>query len=328
MRRDDFGEQKLNHKPYEGIKVVLAEPKAGLRKEYMGVLRTLGCTHIIETGNIKDVRAALQEGGVDVVIGDTTLPEGDLSEVIHQVRHGKIGDNPFIIAMVLVSKSDKDVIQRVIDSGADDILIKPLDAAQLRERLMMFTRGRKQFVVTSDYIGPDRRSASRKDGLEIPKIKTPNPLHVRLNGSQGSGSMRRAVARTLIKVNEQKVERHAYSVHWLMDRLQELKQGEISGDDLNMEEQFHRLNEIAGDIASRLNGTGYRHASEMCMTLERMTYLLKESPELAGDVEIQLLGKLTKVIKRKCNGNIPDEDTPPVATSLPEAEPQPLAATG
>ena len=102
----------MNNKPYEEIKVVLAEPRSSLRKEYLGVLKDLGCKNIIETGNIKDVHTALEEGGVDLLIGDTTLPEGDLSEVIHHIRHGQCGDNPFVIAMILVSKSDKKTDQQ------------------------------------------------------------------------------------------------------------------------------------------------------------------------------------------------------------------------
>ena len=84
--------------------------------------------------------------------------------------------------------------------------------------------------------------------------------------------------------------------------------------EIDMEEQFHRLNEVATDISSRLSGTNYRHAAEMCLTLEKMTSILKETPDLAGDAEIKLMGKLTKVIKRKCNGNCADEEMPPIST--------------
>ncbi len=303
----------MHKKPYEGIKIILAEPRSGLRKEYLNVLRELGCTDIIETGNIKDVRAALEAGGVDVLIGDTTLPEGDLSEVVHQVRHSQIGDNPFIIAMILVSESDKGGIQRVISSGADDILIKPLDTAQLRARLLMFTSGRRPFAVTSDYIGPDRPSKQRKDGCQIPQIKAPNPLLVRISGSHGSGVMNRAVKRAMSVVNEQKVERHAYTINWLMERLSAVQNGDMPASELNMEDQLQRLNEVAKDLSGRLSGTNYQHAAEMCMTLERMTLLLTKTPDLAGQEEISLLGKLTHVIKRKCNGNCGPEDMPQVS---------------
>lgn len=288
--------------PYEGIRVVLAEPQSSLRMDYKDVLVSLGCRQIIETGNIRDVCTAFKQGGVDVLIGNTTLPEGSLSEVVHQIRHGVIGDNPFIIAMVLVSKSEQSVIDQVIESGADDILIKPLSADQLRDRLLLFTRTRKRFVVTSDYIGPDRRQKLHSEGMAVPLIKVPNPLLVRMSAGVGSGQMKRAVARSQNEVNEQKVERHAYSVHWLMERLVEVQNGDLSASDLNMEKEFSRLNEMASDITRRLTGTDYHHAAELCLTLERMSALLRETPDLAGRDELSLMSKLTAVIKRKCGG--------------------------
>lgn len=300
----------MNNEPYEGIKIILAEPKSSLRKIYLEVLKGLGCRDIIETGNIKDVHTALEEGGVDLLVGDTTLPEGDMSEVVNQVRHGQIGDNPFIIAMVLVSESDKDLIKRVIDSGADDILMKPLSAAQLRARLLTFSSGRRPFVVTSDYIGPDRPTMENKGGIQIPQIKAPNPLLVRISGGRGSGVMKRAVGRAMKVVNEQNVERHADCIHWLMERLIAQQNGEVSANELNMPEQVQRLNDVAKDLTCRLNGTNYQHAIEMCMTLEKMTYFMTQTPDLTGQEEIFLLGKLTNVIKRKCNSNSTSQDEP------------------
>ncbi len=313
----------MNNNPFAGIKVLLAEPKSNVRKEFLGVLKELGCKNIMETGNIKDVHEALEEGGVDLLIGDTTLPEGDLSEVIYKIRHSQIGDNPFAIAMILVSKSDKDLISKVIDSGADDILIKPIDSKQLRDRLLMFSLGRKPFIVTSDYIGPDRRSKAREEKSALPSIVAPNPLFIRLSGTRGSGVMKKAVTRAMSIVNEKKVERHAYSVHWLMERIIEVQNGDIFARDFDMEEQFQRLNEVAVDISNRLNGTTYHHAAEMCMTLENMTAILKETPDLAGEDEMFLLGKLTEVIKRKCNGSCGDEEAPQI--DAPEISPD-LAA--
>ena len=142
--------------------------------------------------------------------------------------------------------------------------------------------------------------------MKVPLIKAPNPLQVRLTGMIGSGTMRKAVARTLIEVNAQKVERHAFSVHWLMERLLDVQNGDIDSDELDMEKEFTRLNEMASDISHRLTRTGYHHAAEMCLTLERMTSILRDEPDLAGEEELSLLGKLTTVIQRKCNGNTPD----------------------
>ena len=122
----------MNLKLYAGINVILAEPQSSLRKQYLAIIKGLGCSDVIETGNMRDVCNALEEGGVDLLIGEAVLPEGKLTEVIHGMRHGQFGDNPFLIAMVLVSESDNELIEQVMDCGSDDILLKPLDAGQLQ----------------------------------------------------------------------------------------------------------------------------------------------------------------------------------------------------
>ena len=95
--------------------------------------------------------------------------------------------------------------------------------------------------------------------------------------------MKRSIDRTVHIVNEQKVERHAYSVNWLMGRIIEVKNREMAASELDVKAQFARLNNIAGDISQRLIGTDYRHAVEMCLTLEQMTEILKECPDLAAE---------------------------------------------
>ena len=59
----------MNLKLYAGIKVILAEPQSSLRKQYLAILKGLGCSDVIETGNMRDVCNALEEGGVDLLIG-------------------------------------------------------------------------------------------------------------------------------------------------------------------------------------------------------------------------------------------------------------------
>ena len=313
----------------KGLRVVLAEPNLSLRKSLLAEVESLGCTDIIDTGNLGGVYTAFEKGGVDVLIGDVTLPEGDLSEVVRDTRHGIIGANPFIIAIALVSKFDVEKIASVIDSGVDDVQIIPLKKNDLQSRIKTLASGRKRFVVTSDYIGPDRRPKGMDvpGSMEVPLIKVPNPLQVRISGRMGSMTSQRSFESALNIVNEQKIERHAYAVDWLMQKIGKMQKGELSMDALDMKDQFERLHKISEDIVSRLDGTSYSHAADLCITLENMSVALMKSPQLAGEEELYLLGRLTEVIKRKCNGDYidsyysGDEMSMPVqAQSLPVDE--------
>ena len=53
--------------------------------------------------------------------------------------------------------NDQGLIGRVIDFGADDLLLRPFSATLLESRIRVHAERRKDFVTTSDYVGPDRR---------------------------------------------------------------------------------------------------------------------------------------------------------------------------
>jgi len=309
----------------KGIRVVLAEPKLSLRKEFLHELKSLGCTDIIETGNLADVYKAFEAGGVEVLIGDATLPEGNLGDAVYDIRHGVLGDNPFVIAMLLISGADVGLLEKVINSGVDDVQIKPIGGHDLRDRIVALSQGRKRFVVTSNYIGPDRRRKGElaPGSVEVPLIKVPNPLQMRISGRLGDMATRRAISGAVTTVNEQRVERHAYSVNWLMQKIGKMQAGDLAVDSLNMKEQFDRLHDIAEDISSRLDGTSYKHATELCLTLEKMSHALRNAPELAGEEELHLLGRLTEVISRKCNGQYIDSYFSGESMDGPKAVPPP-----
>ena len=313
----------------KGLRVLIAEPDVSLRTSFLAEVKALGCTDIIDTGNLGGVYRALEEGAVDVLIGDVTLPEGELSEVVHDIRHGVIGANPFIIAIALVSKFDVEKIASVIDSGVDDVQILPLEKDDLQNRIKMLSTGRKRFVVTSDYIGPDRRPKGMElvGSIEVPLIKVPNPLQIRISGRMGNVTAQRAFESAMNTINEQKIERHAYAVDWLMQNIAKMQNGEMPMDALDMKDQFDRLHKISENIVSRLDGTSYSHAADLCMTLENMSVALKRSPQLAGEEELYLLGRLTEVIKRKCNGDYIDAYYSGDEMSMP-VEPQSLPTDG
>ncbi len=267
------------------------------------------------------------------MIGDTTLPEGDLSEAIHDIRHGLLGDNPFTIAIALISEDDAGKLESVINAGVDDVQMKPVAKNSIRDRIIALANGRKRFVVTSDYVGPDRRpkGVTVPGTIEVPLIKVPNPLQLRISGRLGNLAGQHAIAIATTIINEQKIERHAYSVTWLMQKISQMQAGEIPVDSLDMKAQFERLHLISEDICSRLTGTTYGHAAEMCMTLGQMSEVLRDSPELAGEEELHLLNRLTQVISRKCNGEYIDPyisgeemdmPNPMPETVDPESKPQ------
>ena len=62
---------------------------------------------------------------------------------------------------MLTADRNSNYIHKIVSSGADDILAKPLAPNILTNLIHILTWKRKGFVVTSDYFDPDRRDNNR-----------------------------------------------------------------------------------------------------------------------------------------------------------------------
>ena len=78
---------------------------------------------------------------------------------------------PVLIVATLFSKAD---VARSRDGGVNLLLSKPLSVRLMRERLAWLSRVDRSFVVSSSYVGPDRRhsAASLPDGVTLDRRAT------------------------------------------------------------------------------------------------------------------------------------------------------------
>ena len=280
----------------DNIRVVLAEPNLELRTNLKDSLHDFGFKNVLATGNLSQIVNAVKAGEADLLIADTTLPEGDFNQYVSELRHGRHGDNPFLVVVTLISKPSRDVVQAAINSGADHVLAKPITAQSLGEKIAELAQSRKRFVVTTDYIGPDRRAAHREGAMQIPQIDVPNPLHQRMSGDAHANRNQRSVEAAKVVINEHKVQRHAYQIGWLLDHvIPEI--GAMSAGALpDGPENLQRLHDVSQDLCRRIKGTRFAHVTEMALTLNRMTeQALKEG---LGVDDMKLMGRMADIIER------------------------------
>ncbi|MCW8836177.1 MAG: response regulator [Rhodospirillales bacterium] len=292
---------------YDAPQILISEPSAKLRGEIEAALRSVGFSNITATGNLQDVMNALEDGYVDLMICDTKLPEGNLNEVVRDLRHGEIGPTPFVVTITMISNPNDALFKEVINSGTDTAILKPFDVTKLVERVVALGATRKPFVVTTDYIGPDRRGKPRPGTQEIPRFKVPNPFGAKLTGIVDDWRLNRDTDRLGRILNEQKIQRHGYQIAWLTERLEPILMGESSAE--NREVFLNRLSDVSRDLIKRVEGTPYKQAQGLCSTMiELAGQLLRESPpHKENDDEtpglhvpdtVSLLVKLTAAMKR------------------------------
>ena len=139
------------------ISVVLGDPKSETRRLIRGAMTASGYRDIRECPDMKKLENNLASSvPPDLVITDTKMPGGDIFSVISKLRRGEIGENPFVPVIMLTWNANADIIRKAAGCGVDDILAAPISPSDLFGRIKALVPWRKPFVVTSDYIGPDR----------------------------------------------------------------------------------------------------------------------------------------------------------------------------
>jgi len=279
----------------KNIRLLMGEPSTDVRYGLRAVLSGAGFEHIEDAGQVSVVRQAVMNNSVDLLVCDTHLPDGDFEQLIHQIRHHEIGDNPFLNIITIVPQTDEKTIKRVLGSGTDDILVMPISGGQLMDRVTHLIQERKPFVVTTDYIGPDRRKGHRPGTQKIPRVDVPNPLKTMVQERPNKENLRNEIAAMVTVMNEMKIERHAYQIVYLVERI--APTGDAAPDDGNLGQHLERLSWVARDIAHRVEGSLFADWGERCQALVALTTRIGEAGMKPAANDFDALRKLAQGFK-------------------------------
>ncbi len=176
---------------------------------------------------------------------------------VKAIRNGQLGRDPFLPVMVVADSPNAEEAALLIDSGVDGVLVRPLSVGKITDRLRRLTLHRQPFVVTSDYIGPDRRTAPRepKPGeVVVPLLPVPNALHDRIVANLPLAARNAPRAAAWEEVMRQRLFRCADSMRLLAGRSFPLAmQGDINDRVL---EDMRRIADLAEVAWKRLETEG------------------------------------------------------------------------
>jgi|TARA_B100000315_G_C14545165_1_gene572859 DNA-binding response OmpR family regulator len=286
-------EPGMDKRKFDTIDVVLGDGMRMSRRTVMGILQNLGFREVIDIHSVEDLRKHFSDTPVDLLVCDLDLSEGSSSELFHEIRHGSIGSDPFIPILSYTWEPRKDLVEAVIKAGADTLLTMPMSVAKMENGLNAVIERRRPFVVTTDYIGPDRRSGQEREEEEeeIPVITVPNALRRKATGQPDEVSAEEC----LRHVQEQKVERHAYQVGYLTKIIRDHFSGQTP--DAAITAHIERLRFVAGDLSRRIGATRFHHQAELCQSMVQVAENLAANPGAVIDRDLRLLDHLATAIE-------------------------------
>lgn len=276
----------------ERIEIAFADPQREIRYVLRSTVVRHGYREIQEYARTPTLKAALVQRTPDLIIIDAELPEGDACQLIMDIRANKVCDNPFVPVIITAWQPGADMVKRMVNSGADDLLVKPISPAFLLQRIEVLAGARKPFVVTSDYIGPDRRKdVSRGDG-GVPLYDVPNTLGAKARGeSVDPTELARNVAAALMAINDQRLKRNAFQIAFAVGIiLGAYREARLGAELLEFIDQLIR---VAADTRERLASSDYEAMEERVSAIEKVAMTLRKQAKAPEETTLKTLGTLS-----------------------------------
>ena len=278
----------------KNVNTVLADSDHTYRHTIYNMLRSVGLRQIKQVATLDEIKTTLIDPAPDLLISEAELSDGNFCDLVYDLRNSSIGNNPFLVILTLTAEPTKELVRKVIDSGSDDLLTKPMSATQLKNRIVTLIEQRKAFVVTSDYIGPTRRENGSR-GDPVPLIKVPNSLRDKATGVVADKASQESIETTIRLINLQKLKQYTVQISYLANTIVAALH---AGDDIELtRKHILRLGGIAQDTGSRLIGTDMEHISKLCDTLIAVTERVNANLEGPSEKDLELLPPLAAAIK-------------------------------
>lgn len=247
---------------FDSAETLVYDPVSANRAATRAALYNLGFRRIETVASLEALNECILRRPPDLAICEAQGSESELCSLIQTVRQGGAGYNPFLVIIVTAWENHNSLVSRVLSSGADDLLLRPFSTAVLGNRIRTHVERRKGFVITSEYVGPDRRNSTMR-GAEEQLFQPPNSLRMkvqdRLTDEQANQRLDAQLKKARTMLNSEKLRRDAFQLCVLWRLMQEEAPG--TGQ---FEVDLTRLREVTIGVARRSFDAGFDASGQWC----------------------------------------------------------------
>jgi len=288
--------------------VYIGEKNYAARQQLRDLFLAQGLKQIVCHATIANLRDLVAEMPPDLLVLSDDFDPG-IYDLVREIRFQKLGDNPFMLISMLVNPSRRDALARAIEAGVDDIIIKPVSAERVKERLQLVTFHRRPFVASDGYVGPERKT---EEGIvrsrPIPVINT---LFEKVNGrDMDKFALKAAVEGSLQKVLQAQLDSQSFRLGEVCERLvQAYDTGAITEE---VQADLMMLADVLKDasgVAQRLKDT---QLAGLCISLAENVSQIADHYDTPSTKEVDLIRKVTMAFKMAMKAPAPEELDPGV----------------
>ena len=280
---------------YNDVQVMLADPRTHIRSSLKVALTHAGLENIDHTGALAGVSDSMEYSiGPDILICDMGLGDGEIMEVISDVRHNDFGKNPFLCVIGVSWEAEAQDVIRMINCGVDHLVTAPLSPQQILSRIASMIHHRLPFVVTADYVGPDRRSLTRP-GKDFPIVDVPNSLKEKALGRWDIARFESELETAVGSINTRKVDRQAEIIAALVDSITEMA-NQPNGL-ARIHPKVERLTMLVSEMDRRAAECRLHQVAELCRACVGVVTEMRVDEATPSDQDLQVLKHLGMAIR-------------------------------
>jgi DNA-binding response OmpR family regulator len=276
------------------IDIYLGEPNEQVRESMRAMLRGEGYRRTRTFARMEDMLAAFSENSPDLLILSDDLHESAF-QMVKDIRHFKMGRNPFILITMMVGGDNDSKLKKAILAGCDDVMIKPVSPGKMLDRIIHFTFNRIPFIVTTDYVGPERRRTTDRPS-KIRQLIVVNTLRDKAEGKRvTSAELNRQVETCMTDVMASRLDSHGLKLGYICNLI--LKAYEEKKVDKQVHENLLVLVSVLEDASRTAKILGEPDLADICTNLARQVEEISETYENPPDSGLATLRKLTRAFE-------------------------------
>lgn len=142
---------------FSGVRVLIIDSDVYAVRLVSQILRGFGSNDQTAAETGAEARRLLSDSAFDLIICESVLPDATAADLLRWIRHHEETDVKFAPVIVLAGYTQASALKTAWDSGANNVVKKPVSPVVLLDHIAWSARTARPFVESSAYRGPDRR---------------------------------------------------------------------------------------------------------------------------------------------------------------------------
>jgi two-component system chemotaxis response regulator CheY len=263
-----------------------------------------GLKQVVCHSTLESLRALITEVPPDLLILADNFDPG-IYDLVRDIRFQRLSENPFMLISMLVSPNRREALDKAIEAGVDDIIIKPVSSDRIQDRLKLVTFHRRPFIAIEGYVGPERKSEERQSNVK--RFPVVNTLLEKVNGrDMDKLALKAAVEGSLEKVLQAQLDSQSFRLGEVCERLVQAYDTQMIGDEVQTD--LHTLAGVLRDaskVADKLKDT---QLSQLCLSLATNVDGIADHYDEPSSAEINLIRKVTAAFSLAMKPSQPQND--------------------